>query len=38
MEQMTEALQYADDCNGDIGGRIDAAYEMLYNIAQECPI
>lgn len=35
MEQMTEALQYADDSNGDIGGRIDAAYEMLYNIAQE---
>jgi uncharacterized Zn finger protein len=35
MEQMTEALQYADDSNGEIGGRIDAAYEMLYNIAQE---
>jgi hypothetical protein len=37
MEQMTKALQYADDSNGDIGGRIDAAYEMLYNMAQEQP-
>lgn len=35
MEQMTEALQYFDDSNGDIGGSIDAAYEMLYTIAQE---
>jgi uncharacterized Zn finger protein len=35
MEQMTEALQYADDSNGEIGGRVDAAYEMLYNIALE---
>jgi uncharacterized Zn finger protein len=35
MEQMTDALQYADDSNGEIGGRVDAAYEMLYNIALE---
>jgi len=35
MEQMTDALQYSDDSNGDIGGSIDAAYEMLYTIAQE---
>lgn len=35
MEQMTEALQYSDDSNGDIGGSIDAAYEMLHNIAQQ---
>jgi len=35
MEQMTEALQYSDDSNGDIGGSVDAAYEMLYAIAQE---
>lgn len=35
MEQMTEALQYSDDSNGDIGGSIDAAYEMLYTISQE---
>lgn len=33
MEQMTEALQYSDDSNGDIGGSIDAAYEMLHTIA-----
>jgi uncharacterized Zn finger protein len=37
MEQMTEALQYSDDSNGDIGGSIDSAYEMLYSIAQEQP-
>jgi uncharacterized Zn finger protein len=37
MEQMVEALQYADDSNGDIGGCIDSAYEMLNNIAQEQP-
>ncbi len=35
MEQMTEALQYSDDSNGDIGGSVDAAYEMLYTIVQE---
>lgn len=35
MEQMTEALQYSDDSNGDIGGSVDAAYEMLYNLATE---
>jgi len=35
MEQMTEALQYSDDSNGDIGGSVDAAYEMLHNIAQQ---
>ncbi|PKP08269.1 MAG: hypothetical protein CVU09_16405 [Bacteroidetes bacterium HGW-Bacteroidetes-4] len=35
MEQMTEALQYSDDSNGDIGGCVDAAYEMLFTIAQE---
>jgi len=35
MEEMTAALQFADDSNGDIGGSIDFAYELLYNIAQE---
>ena len=35
MEKMTEALQYSDDSNGDIGGSIDAAYKMLYTITQE---
>lgn len=37
MEQMTEALQYADDSNGDIGGSINSAFEMLHNIANEQP-
>ena len=32
MEQMTQALQYADDSNGDIGGNIDYAFEMLYSL------
>ena len=31
MEQMTEALQYSDDSNGDIGGSVDAAYEKQQN-------
>jgi len=35
MEQMTAALQYSDDSNGDIGGSIDAAYEILNSISQE---
>ncbi len=35
MEQMTQALQYSDDSNGDIGVSIDAAYGMLYAIAQK---
>ncbi len=35
MEQMTEALQYADDSNGDIGNSIDFAFEILYKIVQE---
>lgn len=35
MEQMTEALQYSDDSNGDIGGSIDAAFEMLHTVAQQ---
>jgi len=35
MEQMTEALQYADDSNGDIGGCVEGAYEMLYTIARD---
>nr|MBP7850628.1 SWIM zinc finger family protein [Lentimicrobiaceae bacterium] len=35
MEQMTEALQYSDDSNGDIGGSIYTAYELLYTIVHE---
>ncbi len=33
MEQMVEALQYSDDSNGGIGGAINAAYDMIKNIA-----
>lgn len=35
MEQMTDALQYADDSNADIGGNIDAAHRLLQNLAQD---
>lgn len=35
MEQMIEALQNSDDSNGEIGGNIDTAYEILMTIAQE---
>lgn len=35
MEQMLDALQYSDDSNGNIGESIDAAYAMLYTIAQK---
>ncbi len=34
MEEMTEALQYADDSNGDIGLCINTAGEMLYQMAE----
>lgn len=37
MEQMTDAMQYADDSNGDIGGSIDDAFELLNSIAQKQP-
>lgn len=35
MEEMTEALQFADDSNADIGGNITISFEMLLNIAKE---
>ena len=35
LEEMTEALQYADDSNGDIGGCIDPAVEVLSAIADK---
>lgn len=35
MEGMTEALQYADDSYGDIGGNIDVAYTLLNNLTSE---
>lgn len=34
MEQMTEALQFADDSNGDIGGCIEGGFEILNQLAQ----
>ncbi len=34
MEQMTEALQFADDSNGDVGGSINGGFEILYQLAQ----
>ncbi len=33
MEQMTEALQYADDSNGSIGDCIRSAFDMLFKAA-----
>src|ERR1035437_4814901 len=33
MEQMTKALEDADDSNGDIGGNIDYAFDRLYAIS-----
>lgn len=33
MEEMTGALQYADDSNGDVGGSIYSAIEILYSVA-----
>lgn len=35
MEQMTLALQFADDSNGDIGGCVEAACQMLDRMATE---
>lgn len=37
LEQMTEALDYSDDSNGDIGDCVYSAYDMLYRIASEQP-
>ena len=34
IEEMTEALQYSDDSNGDIGGSVYFACELLYDIAK----
>jgi hypothetical protein len=35
MEQLTEALQYSDDSDGSIGGNIEYACEILFDIANE---
>ncbi len=35
MEQLTEALNYSDDSNGDIGGGIQAAFNTLSDLAEQ---
>ena len=35
LEEMTEAFQYGDDSNGDLGYFIDSAMELLSKLAQE---
>ena len=37
LEQMTGALQYVDDSNGDIGTNIDFAFALLHDIAKGNP-
>ncbi len=32
-EEMVKALQFADDSDGDIGGNIETAFEILYSVA-----
>ncbi len=32
-EEMVKALDFADDSNGDIGGNIEDAFEILYSVA-----
>jgi len=36
LEQMTKAVEQGDDSNGDLGGCIDAAQEILFRVAEEC--
>ncbi len=35
LEEMTEAFQYGDDSNGDLGFFVDSAMELLSKLAQE---
>ena len=35
LEEFTEAFQYADDSNGDLGYFIDASFDLLSRLAQE---
>ena len=32
-EEMVKALEFADDSNGDIGGNIETAFDILYSVA-----
>ena len=34
-EEMVKAFDYADDSDGDIGGNIETAFELLWNISTE---
>ena len=36
LEEMTKAIEHGDDSNGDLGGSIDNAQNILFRIAQEC--
>ncbi len=36
LEEMTKAIEHGDDSNGDLGGGIDNAQDILFRIAQEC--
>lgn len=35
LEEMTEAFQYGDDSNGDLGYFIESAMELLFNLTEE---
>lgn len=35
MEEMTKALDFADDSNGDISSHIDFAFDLLFNISKQ---
>ncbi len=35
MEEMIKAIQYADDSDGNIGGNINIAFDILYNLSLE---
>ena len=36
LEEMTKAIQFAEDSNGDIGGSIDSAIDLFYTIVNQC--
>jgi len=36
LEEMTKAIEQGDDSNGDLGGCIDAAQNILYRMAADC--
>lgn len=36
LEEMTKAIENGDDSNGDLGGCIDAAQDILFRVAEDC--